>query len=167
MRVSESRSIVLPISDQITVTSIGREGEWLQLLGLNDIICHGTNDVVAFSVASAWAGYLVVDVDWGDDVALKHGANVAEFSSTNIIHVYDTPGAYNVTAKATVRRLNADRTGWETTSSQNFVKEVRVRDDCIADFILSITNDSAAASGWSATAPFVTSVLSAIMTLLL
>jgi len=129
MRVAESRAIVLPTTDEISVKALTGEDGWVQFHGLEDEdTCHNTNNTVAFSVASAWAGYLVVEVNWGD-IETKHGTNVAELSSTGISHVYDQPGTYAITATALVRRLNADRTGWETIS-KDFATKIEVRDDC-------------------------------------
>ena len=125
-------------TDNVSIESMIPREELLQFHGLSDDNsgnnqCHNVDEAVSLKIASVWAGYLNAEVDWGDGShPTKHGMNVGAFSSTSegdIAHTYEEPGVYTIQATASVRRLNADRTAWETIED-TLMERIEIRDDC-------------------------------------
>ena len=122
--------------DNLSIESMIPHEELLQFHGLSDDNrqkCHNVDETVSLKIASVWAGYLNAEVDWGDGShPTKHGMNVGAFSSTgegDIAHTYKEPGLYTIQATAKVRRLNADRTAWETIED-TMSDIIEIRHDC-------------------------------------
>ena len=126
-------------TDNLSIESMIPPEELLQFHGSSDgnsgggQKCHNVDETVSLKIASVWAGYLSGQVDWGDGShPTKHGMNIGAFSSTgdgDIAHAYKESGLYTIQATAKVRRLNADRSAWETIED-TLSETVEIRDDC-------------------------------------
>ena len=135
--VATSRTSIT--TDDVSIESMIPQEELLQFHGISDgnsggkEQCHNADETVSLKIASVWAGYLNAEVDWGDGShPTKHGMNIGAFSSTgegDIAHTYKEPGLYTIQATAKVRRLNADRTAWETIED-TMSDIIEIRHDC-------------------------------------
>ena len=132
--VATSRVSVKTVTmDNLSIESMIPQEEMLQFHGLSDGQCHDVDETVSLKIASVWAGYLNVEIDWGDGShPTKHGMNVGAFSSTgdgDIPHTYQESGLYTIQASAKVRRLNKDRSAWDIIED-TLTETIEIRDDC-------------------------------------